>query len=46
MSRKLSYGQTKPPTLVDRFGIWLSARRIRSYVKNASGKRIGDFGCG
>ena len=46
VTRKLSYGQTKPPTLVDRFGIWLSARRIRSYVKDPSGKRIGDFGCG
>jgi len=44
--RKLSYGQTKPPTLVDRFGIWLSARRIRSYVKDPTNKRIGDFGCG
>jgi SAM-dependent methyltransferase len=46
VARKLSYGQTKPPTLVDRFGIWLSARRIRSYIKNPANKRIGDFGCG
>ncbi len=46
MARQLSYGQTKPPTLVDRFGIWLSARRIRSTIKDAKGKRIGDFGCG
>ena len=46
MPRKLSYGQTKPPTLVDRFGIWLSARRIRSYMKDQANKRIGDFGCG
>lgn len=45
-TRKLSYGQTMPPTLVDRFGIWLSARRIRSYVQDPGGKRIGDFGCG
>jgi 2-polyprenyl-3-methyl-5-hydroxy-6-metoxy-1,4-benzoquinol methylase len=46
MPRTLSYGQTRPPTLVDRFGGWLSTRRIRSCVKDASGKRIGDFGCG
>ncbi|MAF95471.1 MAG: hypothetical protein CMM60_06925 [Rhodospirillaceae bacterium] len=46
MSRQGSYGQTRPPTLVDRFGIWLSARRIRAYAGNPSGKRIGDFGCG
>lgn len=46
MTRNLSYGQIKPPTLVDRFGIWLSARRIRSTVKDPTGKRIGDFGCG
>ena len=46
MSRQGSYGQTRQPTLVDRFGIWLSARRIRAYAGNPSGKRIGDFGCG
>lgn len=46
MSRQESYGQTRQPTLVDRFGIWLSARRIRAYAGNPSGKRIGDFGCG
>ena len=46
MSRQGSYGQTRKPTLVDRFGIWLSARRIRAYAGNPSGKRIGDFGCG
>ena len=46
MSRQGSYGQTRQPTLVDRFGIWLSARRIRAYAGNPSGKRIADFGCG
>ncbi len=46
MSRQGSYGQTRQPTLVDRFGIWLSARRIRAYAGNPLGKRIGDFGCG
>ena len=46
MSRQESYGQTRQPTLVDRFGIWLSARRIRAYAGNPAGKRIGDFGCG
>ncbi|MES1206524.1 MAG: methyltransferase domain-containing protein, partial [Pseudomonadota bacterium] len=33
-------------TPVDRFGVWLSARRIRRYVPTFAGKRIGDFGCG
>ncbi len=46
MGRKGSYGQIKPLTPVDHFGIWLSARRIRANIKNPKGKRIGDFGCG
>ena len=46
MPRQTSYGQTHQPTLVDRFGIWLSARRILAMVGDPKGKRIGDFGCG
>ncbi len=41
-----SYGQHRPPTSVDRFGVWLSTRRIRRAVPDFSGKRVGDFGCG
>lgn len=33
-------------TPVDRFGVWLSGRRIRRYVPRFAGKRVGDFGCG
>ena len=32
--------------MVDRFGVWLSARQIRRYVPSFAGKRVGDFGCG
>jgi len=44
--RERAYGQGYEPTLVDRFGVWLSARPIRRYAGSLSGKRIGDFGCG
>ena len=46
MGRREPFGKTHHPTLVDRFGVWLSARRIMSYVGDPKGKRIGDFGCG
>jgi len=46
MTRQIPFGQITPPTLVDRFGIWLSSRRIRSTINAPKGKRIGDFGCG
>ena len=32
--------------MVDRFGVWLSARQIRRAVPTFAGKRVGDFGCG
>lgn len=41
-----SYGEGYHPTVVDRFGVWLSARQIRRYVREFRGKRLGDFGCG
>ena len=44
--RERAYGQDYQPTIVDRFGVWLSARQIRRYAGPMSGKRIGDFGCG
>lgn len=44
--RRKSYGEERPPTFVDRFGHWLSARRIRSVMKRYPGARIGDIGCG
>jgi SAM-dependent methyltransferase len=44
--RSRSFGDGYNPTLIDRFGVWLSARQIRRYVPDFHGKRIGDFGCG
>jgi len=44
--RERAYGQGYEPTIVDRFGVWLSARQIRRYAGSIAGKRIGDFGCG
>jgi 2-polyprenyl-3-methyl-5-hydroxy-6-metoxy-1,4-benzoquinol methylase len=41
-----AYGQHRAPTAVDRFGVWLSTRRIRRAVPDFAGKRVGDFGCG
>ena len=44
--RTSAYGQHRPLTPVDRFGVWLSARALRRHVKNFAGLRLGDFGCG
>ena len=44
--RERAYGQDYQPTVVDRFGVWLSARQIRKYTGSLAGKQLGDFGCG
>ena len=44
--REQSFGQGYHPSIVDRFGVWLSARQIRRWVPSFAGRRIGDFGCG
>ncbi len=44
--RQTPFGVTGEPTWSDRFGIWLSERRIGTLIGNPEGKRIGDFGCG
>lgn len=44
--RTKSFGEGYNPTIVDRFGVRLSARQIHRHVPDFSGKRIGDFGCG
>ena len=46
MTRTQSYLQDGRGTVVDRFGVWLSARQIRRAVPTFAGKRVGDFGCG
>ena len=32
--------------MVDRFGVWLSGRKVRRAVSSFEGADIGDFGCG
>jgi SAM-dependent methyltransferase len=44
--REEAYLQHGRGTVVDRFGVWLSARQVRRYVPTFAGKRVGDFGCG
>ena len=44
--RERAYGQEYEPTIVDRFGVWLSGYQIRKHTGSFRGKRIGDFGCG
>lgn len=41
-----SFGEKYRLTPVDRFGVWLSAQRLRREVPTFTGARIGDFGCG
>jgi SAM-dependent methyltransferase len=45
-ARTESYGEARPYSPVDRFGVWLSARALRRHVRSFAGKRVGDFGCG
>ena len=41
-----SFGEQHRLTPVDRFGVWLSAQRLRREVPTFTGTRVGDFGCG
>lgn len=41
-----SFGEQHRLTPVDRFGVWLSAKRLRREVPTFTGARVGDFGCG
>lgn len=43
--RSEAYGQAAPPSIVDRFGVWLSKVAVRRHATFA-GKRAADFGCG
>ena len=46
-TREKSFGEGRPPTPVDRFGVWLSARQLRKRVSGGfAGKRVADLGCG
>ena len=46
INRSTSYGQYRKASLVDRFGGWLSARRIKRLVGSLDGKDVADIGCG
>jgi SAM-dependent methyltransferase len=43
--RSRAFGQDRPPSPVDRFGVWLSSLAVRRHA-TFDGARIGDFGCG
>jgi SAM-dependent methyltransferase len=45
-TRETAFGQGGRLSSVDRFGIWLSARRVRRHVRSFKGLRIADVGCG
>jgi len=45
-TRRESFGQGHAPSVVDRLGVWLSARQLRRWVPSFAGRRVGDFGCG
>jgi SAM-dependent methyltransferase len=44
--RARAFLQDHDPSLVDRFGVWLSAQQIRRWIPSFEGKRVADFGCG
>jgi SAM-dependent methyltransferase len=44
-ARTGAYGQDREPTVVDRFGVWLSGRAVRRHA-GLAGKRVADLGCG
>lgn len=46
MQRDRAFAQDHDPSVVDRFGVWLSARQIRRWVPSFKGKRVADLGCG
>jgi SAM-dependent methyltransferase len=45
-TRREAFGEVYRPTVVDRFGVWLSSRQIHRHVPDWRGKRIADIGCG
>jgi SAM-dependent methyltransferase len=46
IDRERSYGQGYELSFADRFGVWLSALRIRRAIPTFRGKDVGNFGCG
>jgi SAM-dependent methyltransferase len=46
MTQPDAYGQRHDLTIVDRLGVWLSARRLGREAGGFERKDVGDFGCG
>jgi 2-polyprenyl-3-methyl-5-hydroxy-6-metoxy-1,4-benzoquinol methylase len=44
--RRRAYAEDHELSSIDRFGTWLSSRRIRRNVRSFTGKRVADVGCG
>lgn len=44
--RSTAYGEQRAPTVVDRYGIWLSARALRRRISSFDGVHLADIGCG
>lgn len=44
--REHAYGQQAKLTAVDRFGTWLSARRVHREAGSVAGQSVADLGCG
>jgi SAM-dependent methyltransferase len=45
-TRATSFGESSDPSVVDRFGVWLSKRQIQHTVGTLTGKDVADIGCG
>lgn len=44
--RETSFGESGRVTAIDRYGVWLSKRRIEKVVGTLAGKSVADVGCG
>jgi 2-polyprenyl-3-methyl-5-hydroxy-6-metoxy-1,4-benzoquinol methylase len=44
-ARRAAYGQDREPSVVDRFGVWLSERSVHRHAQLA-GRGVADLGCG
>jgi len=45
-TRQASFAQNKPPTWVDRFGEWLSQRKLAKWIPSDGNLDVADLGCG
>jgi len=44
--RATAFGETSDPSVVDRFGVWLSKRQVQNTVGSLNDKDVADIGCG